>query len=457
MFYEGELDKMASMEKTTIMRRVVATLAICVAACLALMLFVPGEAQAASKVKLSKTKATILMGKATTLKLNGAKASKVKWTSSKKSVATVKAGKVSAKKAGQTNITATYKGKKYKCKITVTKLVMSKTGTLYAVGKSYIGSYEPLKVKCYKHGARCTDVKFSSSNKRVARVDEYGNIEARSVGTTTIKVKAHGTTVKQKISVKMSRLGLAQIPTLYLGCPEREGDYVAITCQAHPGPEGYSWCENVASSSNSNIVSVSEDGELLARGSGQATVTVRAHGQTASQVVTVKKPWVALVLDSTDLFYDGESSTAEAWCAACETRYNNDGSAVFSSSDSSVVQVSKYGTITPLKVGTATITARVHGVTASRAVNVKLAPYTMSNNTMTLSLKRFEDYWDAESVGVECGVCGGWCYKAAWKSSNPAIVEVDGDGWLTPKAKGVATITASAHGTSASCTVTVID
>ncbi len=72
------------------------------------------------KIALSKKSATITKGSKLKLKLNNAKASKVKWSSSKKKVATVsKKGVVKAKKKGKTTVTAKYKGKKYKCKITV--------------------------------------------------------------------------------------------------------------------------------------------------------------------------------------------------------------------------------------------------------------------------------------------------------------------------------------------------
>ena len=76
---------------------------------------------AANKVKLSKTKATIYVGKTVTLKLKNNK-KKVKWTTSNKKIATVsKKGKVKGKKAGKVTITAKVRKKKYKCKITVKK------------------------------------------------------------------------------------------------------------------------------------------------------------------------------------------------------------------------------------------------------------------------------------------------------------------------------------------------
>ena len=77
------------------------------------------SAQAATKVKLNKTKATIYNGKTLQLKMKGTK-EKVTWSSSAKKIATVdKKGKVTAKKVGKATITATVGKKKYTCKITV--------------------------------------------------------------------------------------------------------------------------------------------------------------------------------------------------------------------------------------------------------------------------------------------------------------------------------------------------
>ena len=72
-------------------------------------------------VKLTKTKLTMKAGASRTIRLKGAKASRVSWRSSKKSVASVSKGKIKAKKAGKAVITAKYKGRKYRCKVTVKK------------------------------------------------------------------------------------------------------------------------------------------------------------------------------------------------------------------------------------------------------------------------------------------------------------------------------------------------
>lgn len=83
----------------------------------------PTNVQAAgkSKIKLSKKKLTLYVGNTKTLKLKGTKKTP-KWSSSRKSVATVtKKGKIKAKKKGSTVITARLGKKKYKCKVTVKK------------------------------------------------------------------------------------------------------------------------------------------------------------------------------------------------------------------------------------------------------------------------------------------------------------------------------------------------
>ncbi|MCR5737230.1 MAG: Ig-like domain-containing protein, partial [Eubacterium sp.] len=94
--------------------------------------------KSSKKISLSKKSAKIQKGQKLKLKLKNAKASKVKWTSSRKKVATVsKKGVVKAKKKGKTTITAKYKGKKYRCKITVKKSGMTRTQA-YNKAKNYI-------------------------------------------------------------------------------------------------------------------------------------------------------------------------------------------------------------------------------------------------------------------------------------------------------------------------------
>ncbi len=77
------------------------------------------EVYAKRTVKINRPKKVLYVGMTTKLKLLYAKGN-IEWKSSNKKIATVsKKGNVKAKKKGIVVITAKYKGKKYKCKLTV--------------------------------------------------------------------------------------------------------------------------------------------------------------------------------------------------------------------------------------------------------------------------------------------------------------------------------------------------
>ncbi len=79
----------------------------------------PNQVYAASKLKLSKAKATMEVDSKLTLKLGDIKAADIKWTSSDKKIASVSKAVITAKAEGTATITATYEKKKYTCKVTV--------------------------------------------------------------------------------------------------------------------------------------------------------------------------------------------------------------------------------------------------------------------------------------------------------------------------------------------------
>ncbi|WP_026494890.1 Ig-like domain-containing protein [Butyrivibrio sp. WCD3002] len=87
---------------------------------LTLTLSIMNPVTAEAAVKLNKTEASVKVGKTTKLKIKGAKGAKVKWSSSKKKIATVSnKGVVTGKKPGKTTIKAKVGGKTYKCQLSV--------------------------------------------------------------------------------------------------------------------------------------------------------------------------------------------------------------------------------------------------------------------------------------------------------------------------------------------------
>ncbi|MEE0026806.1 MAG: Ig-like domain-containing protein, partial [Atopobiaceae bacterium] len=155
------------------------------------------------KVGISKTKATLYVGKTLQLKLTGDTIKKV--ASSKTSLATVsKAGKVTAKKAGKVTITITSKkGKAYKCVVTVknvavTKVAFKKTSLTFTVGDA--AKSNPATVS--PSNATLKTVTYKSSNTKVAKVDSKGKVTPVAAGKATITATAGGKSATCKVTVK---------------------------------------------------------------------------------------------------------------------------------------------------------------------------------------------------------------------------------------------------------------
>ncbi|MCH5251766.1 MAG: Ig-like domain-containing protein [Lachnospiraceae bacterium] len=152
-----------------------ALLSIMTVACLG-----TGISTKAAAKKLNKKKAVMYTGGTLTLKVKKAKASSVRWKSSKKTIATVKKGKVTALKKGKVTITAKTGKQKLKCKITVNSNSLNrKSVTVYQNG-----SFQ-MKATHLKKGI----IKgWRSANPDVASISTTGLIKGNSLGSTDITV-----------------------------------------------------------------------------------------------------------------------------------------------------------------------------------------------------------------------------------------------------------------------------
>lgn len=162
----------------------------CVMVLVMLVSLSPVNVQAASKVKINKTKTTMYVGTPKTLKITGT-TKKVTWKSSNKKIATVSAkGKVTPKKAGTVVITAKVSGKKYKCKVTVKKPCLSATKKTVNAGSTY---------KLVLHGTNVK--KCSSTNKSIATVKKNGKnaVTVKAVKPGNVKIKVQGTNGKSYV------------------------------------------------------------------------------------------------------------------------------------------------------------------------------------------------------------------------------------------------------------------
>lgn len=169
--------------------------------------------------KMNKTKATLIKGQALQLKVNG-NSKKVKWTSSRKNVATVNSkGKVVAKNKGTAVITAKVGKQKYTCQITVEVPRLSKTSIKLTVGNKY-----NLKVT----GTR-QKVIWSSSNKAVATVSNKGVVTGKKTGTTKITAKIGSKKYTCTVSVKNKKKATLKVSTKNINVNKKASVKVTYT------------------------------------------------------------------------------------------------------------------------------------------------------------------------------------------------------------------------------------
>ena len=180
-------------------------LASALAAAMVVTAFPVTNAEAATKAKLSATKATIYVGQSKTIKVTlpkGAKITSVK--SSKKAVATVKkSGKkvvVKAVKAGKAKVTVKVtpkKGKATNLKATITvkkpTLTVKAAATELAVGETTTITAKATPKKT---------VSFKSSDETIATVDATGAVKAVKAGTVKITATAGKASKDVEIEVK---------------------------------------------------------------------------------------------------------------------------------------------------------------------------------------------------------------------------------------------------------------
>lgn len=143
-----------------------------------LILQMSSGSQAKATPKLNKTKVTLTLGNTVDLVLQNS-SSKPKWSSSKKSVATVNSsGEVLAKAAGTAKISAKVGTKQYVCKVTVPKQYINNTSITLNTGESK---------NLIMYGVAKEDVIFwCSDNEDVARISSSGKVTAVKNGKTAV-------------------------------------------------------------------------------------------------------------------------------------------------------------------------------------------------------------------------------------------------------------------------------
>ncbi len=278
-----------------------------------------------------------------------------------------------------------------------------------------------------------TELTWSSDHADIASVSDQGLVSALKAGTAVITCTAEVTdesgvhtssasctvTVQDTISLDADKLTLYTCETKKLKANTTSEDTVL-------------W-----SSSKPNIAKVNSNGKVTPQKAGTTVITATAGNISASCKVTVKEP--SLKLDTKKTVYLNNPVTLKATA--------HPGSTIsWKSSAPKIASVNASGKITPVKAGTATITASCNGLKKSCKITVKKPWVKLGAKTATIFAEN--DY----SLAINAKPSNALSYR----SSDPKIATVDSNGIVHGIKAGTVTITASVPGAKTSCEITVV-
>lgn len=448
---------------------------------LLLILLILTALPASAAVTISKTSATIEVGKSITLKVldNGTAVSGAMWGSSDTSVATVSnAGKVTGKAAGSAAITAMYNGATFECVVSVIKSTTAKTvrynvlildvsksmkgkplaraktaakrfakAVLASDGKNYVALVSlnsSSKVKCQ---LTTSLTKFNSAvnsltaggntNMRTAMKNAYDMLKGVSSGSSVMK------------NVVICADGLPNTGTKTTGGRYKKADH---TYYAYANA-----CYKLDTSIKSSGQFVYALGFFHNSSGNNLTFGKRFMKDLASKdkyhevedVDDINDVINDIVDEITSVTISETSLTMYVGDTAKLTAYKNGeaASATWKSSDNAVATVSGTGKVTAKGKGSCTITATISGKSVTCKVTVKVRPSIKLNKTKAI-------IYVGDKLTLKATVTGD-SQSVTWKSSKESVAKVRSGGVVTGVKEGTATITALANGVKAYCNVTV--
>lgn len=208
------------------------------------------------------------------------------------------------------------------------------------------------------------------------------------------------------------------------------------------------------SSSDTNVVTVDENGNLTAVAPGTAEITLTSENGkiTASGTVEVViSPTEISVPETLTVFLGHDEGTPLETTVVPE-----DATGVvmeYASSDENIVTVDETGCITALAAGEADVTVTITDTELTGVCHVVVQPaietLKMSTGSATLKTgasKTLSLVTTPKEIDTS---------SATWASSDESIATVDAEGTVTAVAEGKATITAMLDGQEVTCEITV--
>ena len=290
------------------------------------------------------------------------------WSSSNEKVATVtQNGAVTPMSKGVAVIRCTAEdgSKVYsECKITVTvgaqKITLDNTSATLLVGGAKELSTKQLRATVTPNDTSFKSVTWSSSDPKVATVDNTGLVRGISAGKATITAATTDARAAGRVKATCTiTVGSAVTKIILEGGESRIQKEKSARFTAKVNPDKPFNGKLTWASSNENILKVDANGNVRAINVGTATITVSATDGSkvsVSKQITVYQPVTQIKPSTTKKTAVTEGKTATLSVTVLPTDAT-DKKIKWSSSDPSIATVDDKGTVTGKKAGTCEITA----------------------------------------------------------------------------------------------------
>lgn len=370
--------------------------------------------------KISHKEATFYVGDEGQLGIENAYPD-IKWETSNAAVATVSNGHIWTMSPGKATLKATSNGQTVKCVVTVKKRVPRLDQT-----KVTLLTDQKVVLNILDKANPEDVVQWSSNKKKIASVNEFGEVTGLKKGKAVItakigkkKYKATVTVKKRQIKINPAKTTIEKNQHIFLQLLNKKDEDQAV------------W-----TTSNDKVVIVAQSGEIAGVKPGKATITAQVGKQKAKAEITVKtKP---LSLSETKIEMDEGSDEALSI-----NNYENQ-KVKWTSSDESIATVEN-GIIHAKKEGKVTITATIDKKDYTCDVTVNKLIKVIDQKEMTV-IKGGQGQLTITNVDPE---------KIKWGTSDYGIATV-ANGTVYGLKTGKATITGKVGKKTYTCKVTVV-
>ena len=362
----------------------------------------------------------------------------ISFSSNNTKVATVSAtGKITAKAKGSCIITVkTDNGVAATCNVTVTQQV---TGVTVSPASAKVIAGDTVQLTCtiLPKTASDTEVKWSSTDTKVATVDGTGLVKALKGGFTIIKcVSEDGDFMSYSlITVEEKVTTISVNESVEIGVGKKLKLSATVSGETATN-KNVKWA-----SSNKKVVKVSKKGVILGVKAGTARIRVKAtdgsgvYADCEVKVITATEA-IDLSANYVELLQGGHVKI-KADTTPAKVTYP----VIWSSDNEKVAVVSKKGKITAVKAGDCVIKCAARDnpeiyelVYVHVTAPVSISSITLAENSMIMV--------PGESSSVQYSITpANYTESYSWSSDNPAVATVNGNGRITAKSVGTATVT----------------